>query len=180
MSCSSSSASSSLGSVRLLPLSNPQINSDARTVNTGIQAAWLPLLLHTHPAWKAKALAEVRGFIAKYAPDMGAGVSLAARLAQVPPVAWEDEMPVLDACLRETMRLVLSGTTLRRVVAPQGIAVDGRTIQRGAFLAFLVESTHLDPQIYPEPLKCVAISSLRAASSDRCMCQVGSGPLLPR
>jgi sterol 14-demethylase len=120
----------------------------AGIVNTGIMSAWMLLFLHNTPAWKAKAIAEVQSFISQYAPKDDP--NLAAQLAAIPPEVWDDNMLVLDLCLRETIRIVMTGAALRRVMT-NDVVVDGVKIERGSFLAFLMSSTHADPEIYDEP-----------------------------
>ncbi|TDL20336.1 cytochrome P450 [Rickenella mellea] len=121
----------------------------AGIVNTGIMSAWTMLYLLSNPTWKAKATEEIRSFIAKYAKS---GRPLADQLAEVPPHVWDEEMPVLDVCLRETIRIVMSGPALRRNFA-DGIVINGHEIPRGAFMAFPMTSTHHDPNIYPDPFR---------------------------
>ncbi|TDL20337.1 cytochrome P450 [Rickenella mellea] len=121
----------------------------AGIVNTGIMSAWMMLYLLNNPTWKAKATEEIRSFIAKYAKSGG---SLADQLAQVPPGVWDEEMPVLDVCLRETIRVIMSGPALRRNFGDD-IVINGHKIPRGAFLAFPMASAHHDPNIYPDPFK---------------------------
>jgi len=122
-------------------------------VNTGIMSSWLVLFLHENKEWREKALTEIRGFVDRYATGE-TGQSLSAQLAQIPPNVWEDEMPVLEACLRETIRIVLSGTALRRVMHDDdSMKVGGKKLKKGLFLAFPWASTHHNPDIYPEPLR---------------------------
>ena len=120
-------------------------------------SSWLVLFLGENPEWKAKALAEVRRFVDTYADkDGGHGESsLSSKLAQIPPKVWEDEMPVLDDCLRETIRIAMTGTMLRRVVkdTDPNMSVEGHQLKRGTFLAYHLASAHHNPDIYPDPFK---------------------------
>lgn len=119
----------------------------------------MTLFLHTNPTWKAKATAEVQAFVAKYAT--GGGLRLAEQLAQVPPEVWDEEMPVLDVCLRETIRIVQTGAFLRRNVGAD-MRFGGHKVAPGTFVAMGVSSPHHDPAIYPEPFKCVPSSSFQS------------------
>lgn len=122
-------------------------------------SSWLTLYLGTNPEWKNKVLAETRTFIAKYVKP-GSTASLSEQLAQVPPQVWEDEMSVLDICLRETIRIVMTGSALRRALpnadGEPDIAFGGKMVKPGTFLAYPVTTVHLDPSIYPDPEKYVS------------------------
>lgn len=117
-------------------------------------SSWLVLLLFENKEWREKALKEIRGFVEEYASKEG-GQSLSAQLSQIPPNIWEEHMPVLDTCLRETIRLVLSGTALRRVIHDgendPSMTLNGKKLKKGLFLAYPWGSTHHNPDIYPEP-----------------------------
>jgi len=129
----------------------------AGILNTGIMSSWIVLFLHANPEWKAKATAEVKSFIAKYASNSTAGSqSVSAQLAQVPPNVWDEEMPVLDVCLRETIRVIMTGSMLRRAVPLPGdetLTIEGHKIKPGTFLAFPMSSVHQNPDLYPDPEK---------------------------
>ncbi|KAH8115445.1 cytochrome P450 [Phellopilus nigrolimitatus] len=125
----------------------------AGIVNTGIMASWLLLFLAVNPEWKTKVLAELREFVSKYTDSTG---SMSSQLAQLPPQVWEEEMAVIDMCLRETIRFVMTGTALRRVLPAQDgedMSFEGHKAPPGTFLAYLVNSVHHDPEIYPDPFK---------------------------
>ncbi|KAH8102335.1 cytochrome P450 [Phellopilus nigrolimitatus] len=125
----------------------------AGIINTGIMSSWLLLFLAVNPEWKTKVLAELREFVSKYTDSTG---SMSSQLAQLPPQVWEEEMAVIDLCLRETIRFVMSGSLLRRVLPAQDgedMSFEGHKASPGTFLAYSVNSIHHDPEIYPDPLK---------------------------
>jgi cytochrome P450 len=62
-----------------------------------------------------------------------------------------DEIPLSDAVIRETLRICLSGTALRRNLH-QDIKIGGHTIERGAFMAYSAD-VHLNEELYPNPEK---------------------------
>jgi len=74
------------------------------------------------------------------------------RLSRIPLSAWEDEMPVVESIIRETLRLVKNDTALRRNFA-DNLQVAGKTIDKGAFMAYNMADVHLNELFYPEPLK---------------------------
>ncbi|KAJ7367612.1 cytochrome P450 [Mycena albidolilacea] len=70
-----------------------------------------------------------------------------------PLAAWEDELLALDAVIRAMLRLVTDGVVLRRSLAPGELAVGAETLAPGEFLAYPLVDVHLDPAIYPDPLR---------------------------
>ena len=125
----------------------------AGIINTGIMSSWMLLYLHMSPIWKVKAIAEVQSFIAQYASNASSASDLVSQLSQIPPQIWDDSMPILDLCLRETIRMVFSGTMLRRAMNDEGVVVDGVKVEKGSFAAYHVTETHFDERIYSEPAR---------------------------
>ncbi|QRV94618.1 cytochrome P450 family protein [Ceratobasidium sp. AG-Ba] len=127
----------------------------AGIINTGLMSAWLFIFLDQEPEWRDKVVAELDAIIDQHAPASGSYASLAERFSSVPPSAWENELPVLDDCIRETIRRVLSTAMLRRVTDGD-IQIAGKTVPNGTFLAYSAADTHNDPTIFPNPRKQVA------------------------
>lgn len=124
----------------------------AGIVNSGLMSAWIFIFLDQEPEWRDKVVDELRTLLNKYAPSSEKYASMGERFSRIPPEAWENEMPILEDCLRETIRLIVSGAMLRRVT--QGdLEVSGRKIPNGTFLTYLAGETHSDPNIYPNPTK---------------------------
>ncbi|KAG9124093.1 hypothetical protein FRC07_012865 [Ceratobasidium sp. 392] len=122
----------------------------AGITNSGLVAAWLFIFLDQVPEWRVKVTRELRSLLDKYAPFSGNYGSAAERFADIPFEAWENELPVLDMCLRETIRLIISLTALRRVTGGD-VNIDGKTIPNGTFVVYSLGDTHQDPDIFPEP-----------------------------
>ena len=78
--------------------------------------------------------------------------TLHEKLTAVPLSAWEEELPTLDACIRETQRASLSAVLLRRNVREE-IKAGGQIVRRGDFLAYSAVDVHLNPEYYPDPHK---------------------------
>ncbi|TQN66212.1 Obtusifoliol 14-alpha demethylase [Colletotrichum shisoi] len=125
----------------------------AGLLNSGINAAWVACYLACSPEWLAKAQDEVRAAAAKYARDPSA--PLRYQLDHVPLEAWESEFPVIDMCLRDSIRLNLLGTAFRKNTSGRPIPTGhgNEVIPPGAFVAYATGDIHLDPQVYPDPLK---------------------------
>ena len=78
--------------------------------------------------------------------------TLHERLGAVPVSAWEDELPILEACIRESQRISMSSVALRRNLREE-IKICGRVVKQGDFLAYPMNEVHLNPEYYPEPHK---------------------------
>ena len=125
----------------------------AGIINTGVNACWSLMFLNGNPEWKAKAKAEVQSLIAKYSnSSQGSLASQLSDLSDLPPNAWEEEMPVMEAVIRETIRILLTGAALRRNIMGD-LNIDGKVVERGAFMAYPVSSLHFDDSIYSDPFK---------------------------
>ncbi|KAF8604865.1 cytochrome P450 [Ceratobasidium sp. AG-I] len=124
----------------------------AGVVNSGLMSAWIFIFLDQEPEWRDKVLHELHLLLEKYAPASEGVSSPSERFSVIPPQVWENEMPILEACLRETIRLIFSGALLRRVTTGD-IELTGKTIPNGTFLTYLTSQTHIDPEIYPNPTK---------------------------
>jgi cytochrome P450 len=125
----------------------------AGLLNSGINAAWVMCYLATSPEWLAKTRDEVRNTAAKYARDTT--LALRYQLNDVPLEAWEDEFPVIDMCLRDSIRLNLLGTAMRRNISGRPIPTGNgsEVIPPGAFVTYATGDVHLDPEVYTDPYK---------------------------
>ncbi|KAJ7131202.1 cytochrome P450 [Mycena epipterygia] len=124
----------------------------AGVINSGINVCWSLLHLGMDPHWKALATAEVRALVARHTNASATSDPLHKRLAAIPVGAWEAEMPVADAVIRETLRLAMGGVALRRNLV-HDVPIGRQTLARGDFLAYSLADVHFDADIYPEPFK---------------------------
>lgn len=125
----------------------------AGLLNSGINAAWVLCYLATSPEWLAKARDEVRSTAAKYAKDPTA--PLRYQLDDVPLEAWEAEFPIVDLCLKDSIRLNLLGSVFRKNTSGKAIPTGNgnEVIPPEAFVTYAIADTHLNPEIYPNPEK---------------------------
>jgi len=123
----------------------------AGVVNTGMISCWTLLYLGANDEWKQKAIAEVQNLISAYT-NTTSSEPLHRRLSSIPISAWEDEMPVIEGVIRETLRLVNNGAALRRNLGGS-IQVGDKTIDNGAFMAYVIGDVHLNEKFYTEPFK---------------------------
>lgn len=123
----------------------------AGLLNSGINAAWVMCYLATSPEWLAKTQEEVKSTAAKYAKNPNA--PLRHQLDDVPLEAWEADFPIVDMCLRDSIRLNLLGTAMRRNVSGKPIPTGSgnEVIPPGAFVTYATGDVHLDPEVYADP-----------------------------
>ncbi|KAG6834815.1 hypothetical protein H0H93_007184 [Arthromyces matolae] len=113
--------------------------------------SWILLYLGFDQEWKSKITTEIQALITNYAGDYSTD-SVYKQLTTIPLSAWEDEMPMTDAVLRETLRLTVNGVPLRRNLDKDIHILGGTTnIPRGSFLVYPIWDTHLNPEIYDNP-----------------------------
>ena len=72
------------------------------------------------------------------------------RLASIQVSAWEEEMPILELIIRETLRISITGLTFRRNVL-EDLTFSGGLVKPGDFVAYSVADVHLNPEIYSRP-----------------------------
>lgn len=109
------------------------------------------LHLGTHPEWKRKATDEFKALLNNYT-DATSSDPLHIRLSTIPVEAWENELPSVEAIIRETLRISTSFTILRRNME-KDIQIGNATIKPGDFLAYPSGDVNLNPNIYPNPTK---------------------------
>ncbi|KAJ4359014.1 hypothetical protein N0V95_002550 [Ascochyta clinopodiicola] len=123
----------------------------AGLLNSGINAAWVLCYLATSAEWLAKTRDEVRIVAAKYAHDPTA--PLRYQLDDVPLEAWESEFPIVDLCLKDSIRINLLGTAFRKNISgrplPTGKGME--IIPPDAVVTYATADVHQDPSIYPNP-----------------------------
>jgi len=115
-------------------------------MNTGLNSAWILVWLGGYPEWLGKIRAEVEEVAFKHG---GSGNTLAERLRIVPLSAWEEEFPILNACISECIRHTLTGTSPR--INEADIQIGNHVIPAGAFVTYAPIDVHQDPSIYPNP-----------------------------
>lgn len=118
--------------------------------------------LVAHPKWKEKAVAEFQHLLSSCntlaeashvssAGDLPTPASVASALSAIPLTAWESETPVLDAIIRETLRLAQPHTALRQNTSPSPVHIAGKAVPPGAFAVYPFADVHLSAELYPDP-----------------------------
>lgn len=113
--------------------------------------SWLPVYWAMQPVWKVKVREEVDAAVAKHRAS--STQSSADILDSLTLKDWENEFPLLDLSLRESIRLGLTGVDYRMNDKDFDIAVgnSGECVPRGAYAVYLHGNSHRDPSIYKDP-----------------------------
>jgi sterol 14-demethylase len=106
--------------------------------------------LDVNPEWKRRCQKEARDLIIKHVGPNASDLPVHEQIASLPMDALEEEMPILDACVREAMRVHFTLTALRRNINDD-LRVGDKVIEKGAFIAYNVTDANLDSRIYPQP-----------------------------
>lgn len=105
-----------------------------------------------HTEWREKCKKEIQGLFSRHLGDVHPSATLSEKLGGVPVSAWEDELPIVEACFRETQRIFFTNVALRRNVR-EDINIGKQVVKVGDFLVYSPANVHLDPEFYPNPLK---------------------------
>ncbi|KAG7286276.1 hypothetical protein NEMBOFW57_008584 [Staphylotrichum longicolle] len=123
----------------------------AALLTTGANGTWLLVLLASNPTWQARCRTELNHALSKHRtrPAQSATDVLDSLTLE----DWESSFPVLDACLRETMRVAMPGAVFRQNTSGGDIPLGttGEVVPDGSFATFLVDDVHMDPEYYPDP-----------------------------
>jgi cytochrome P450 len=111
--------------------------------------SWILIYISIHSHWSSAIRAEVETALSH---SLSNSSSLQDRLSALPLEVWEGSMPTLDIVIRETIRLVVNQTALRRNIGgdlkmPGGVG----EVPSGAFLFYNIGDVHLNPSIYTDP-----------------------------
>jgi len=122
-------------------------------LNSGINSAWVLVYLAYDRHWLTKIREEVETAANKHSPNTA--MSLVEKLDNLSVEAWESEFPLLDLCLRESMRLNGTGSAFRKNVSGADIPIGNtkEVIPPGAYATYAFFDVHMDPSIYSDPTK---------------------------
>lgn len=125
----------------------------AGQLNSGINAAWVQVHLARNPEWLARVRDEVDAAVARH--RLEESQTPADVLSKLTVDDWESEFPLIDLCLRESIRMTLPGTAFRKNTSGRDIPVGntGEVIPAGAFAAYWPDEVHMDESLYPDPLR---------------------------
>lgn len=126
----------------------------AGLLNSGVNVAWVLCYLAKSPEWLSRVRAEVTAAAAKHSTHPDPAASLIDRLSTLPVEAWESAFPTIDLCLKDSIRLQLVGSAFRKNISGRELSVGtGEVVPPGAFVAYHLGDSHLNPEIFREPEK---------------------------
>lgn len=111
---------------------------------------WTLIDLAVHREWREKCKSEIEELLSRHLGDPDPYPTTYDKLSAIPLSAWEEELPILDACTRESQRLAMSGALLRRNIY-ENINIGGKVVKRGDFVTYPTTEVHLNPEYYPAP-----------------------------
>ncbi|KAL8281305.1 hypothetical protein RQP46_006339 [Phenoliferia psychrophenolica] len=123
----------------------------AGQLNSGINACYILCYLSLSPEWVSRCRAEITQVAATHATNPAA--SLEDQIKDIPIEAWESDFPILDLCLKDSIRLHLQGAALRRNISGRPDKLGDEVIDDGSILAYHLADIHMDPNVYAEPEK---------------------------
>ncbi|KAJ7911645.1 cytochrome P450 [Mycena leptocephala] len=124
----------------------------AGIANTGIVASYFLCDLATHPAYLAQIRQELEDFVSTFNPDKT--LPLRTRIQSIKPEDWiaPSNLPVLNRCLKETLRLRLATPLHRLNDSGKDMELGGMLVPMGTILSFHFSFMHHNEDIYTAPL----------------------------
>lgn len=124
----------------------------AGLLNSGISAGSIVVELAQDAEWLDRVKREVDHVVARHGADDG-GQSAADVLDTLDIEAWETEFPIIDLCLRETIRLQLTGAAFRKNTSGANVPIGdrGEVIPPGAYAVYSIDDVHMNPDVYADP-----------------------------
>ncbi|KAJ6518243.1 cytochrome P450 [Mycena vitilis] len=124
----------------------------AATATPGIVAAYTLCDLATHPTYLAQVRQELEKFVAQFEPDDSLPIS--ARLQSITYEDWikPANLPIINRCLRETLRLRIATPLHRLNDSGADIDLGGTLVPAGTILTFHSSFLHHNEDMYTAPL----------------------------
>jgi len=107
--------------------------------------------LAIHPEWKERCKKEIQNLLSGHLDD-SSSATLSEKLGAIPLSVWEDELPTLEACIRESHRISSTGAAIRRNLR-EDMKIGEQVVGLGDFLVYSLADANLNPEYYPEPDK---------------------------
>ncbi|KAK0550537.1 hypothetical protein OC844_006711 [Tilletia horrida] len=129
----------------------------AAIINSTAMSMWMLLFFGAAPELRKRAAKEVFDYLDSMADGQGSDWNSKSRVEQLQALSldeWENGFPLIEACLKETMRTVSDGTLFRLNMGDYKGAppkVHGEEMRKGEFLAYWTGATHFNASIYPDP-----------------------------
>lgn len=107
------------------------------------------IYLAHNPEWKEKVLAEIALAARNHCSDPNS--TLVDQLTSLPIEIWETGFPIIDICLRESIRLQSNNMAMRQNISGKDIRIADILIPNGAFVGYHKADIHKDNDVYPNP-----------------------------
>ncbi|EPQ26131.1 uncharacterized protein PFL1_06339 [Pseudozyma flocculosa PF-1] len=131
--------------------------------NPGALSSYTLIFLGSSPELLAQVKAEVVSAldldVAEVVANEGSE-GLRRALKSIPLSTWDDKLPLLDDCVKETSRLLISDLLVRRFrpdpeldAKEPELRLSGRRLEDKDFAAFWLSSLHYNPTIYSDPTR---------------------------
>lgn len=123
----------------------------AGQINSSINASYLIYCLSLDNASRQKVLDEVRSAAQEYCTSDKRSASLPEQLSTLSLETWETKFPFIDKCLKESIRHMLQGSSLRKNISSKPLKVGDAVIPPNGIAVWRFAESHLDPSIFPDP-----------------------------
>ncbi|SMR43777.1 unnamed protein product [Zymoseptoria tritici ST99CH_3D1] len=126
----------------------------AGQVTTGVSAAWILVYLAVNPVWYRKIQDEVDQVLQKW-DGAGSRHSPFEVFGQMRAEDWETSFPLLELCLKETIRFQVPTAAIRQNLGDVDLPIGntGEIIPKDWFAVYLFDEAHFNPKIFAEPDK---------------------------
>ena len=122
----------------------------AGQINTGINAPWVLCYLAKHPRWLGEVRKEINAAADKHCGDTS--LSLPDRLARVSLEGWEQAFPLVDLCIRDSIRIQSTGAGYRKNLAGRDLDLgNGEVVPKDYYLSYHFDDVLMDPNVYSDP-----------------------------
>ncbi|KIM76044.1 hypothetical protein PILCRDRAFT_91791 [Piloderma croceum F 1598] len=118
--------------------------------NTTMISCWALIYLGGNNEWRNKVVAEVQNLIATYS-NASRSKPIYQCFSTILLSAWEENMPIADVVIRETICLIKNGPALRYNLA-DNFQIGGNMIDKDTFVLYRREDVHLNVMCYSDPL----------------------------
>ncbi|KAK8022707.1 cytochrome p450 6a1 [Apiospora rasikravindrae] len=125
----------------------------AGVFNTTFATTWTLCCLATNPEWLGMVISEINSVVYKHrASDNEPLLDVFHRLSVRD---WETQFPVLQAAITESIRFTMAGAVVRKNISGQDLKIGdtGRVIPNGSLAVHATADTHMNEEIYHNPLK---------------------------
>ncbi|KND87478.1 Obtusifoliol 14-alpha demethylase [Tolypocladium ophioglossoides CBS 100239] len=125
----------------------------AGLVNSGFNAAWILCFLSDDAHWYAEMRAEVDAVVSRH--RLSADETAADILPRLSMAEWETEFPLIDLGLRDSIRVITPGASIRKNISRKDIKIGdtGWVIPNNAFAVYAMHDVHMDDRLYENPTR---------------------------